>query len=145
MKNKPKTTAKRASAKKKTTAKRKTTSGKKLKNMSQTHGKDESIQPKFEPRTLDQVWGDTGLGKYKTFDESIYRERLDNMAKTDLQAHATRVGLVPIDNRSTLTQRLMREFKKHVNSFKPTNINISKPIAKDSLPLGVRKTLDEGK
>jgi hypothetical protein len=143
MKNKPKTTAKRTSAKKKTIAKRKTSSGKKLKNMSQTHGKNEEAV--FEPRTLDQIWGDTGLGKYKTFDETIYKDRLDNMAKTDLQAHATRVGLVPIDNRSTLTQRLMREFRKHINLFKPTNIKISKSIAKDSLPLGVRKTLDEGK
>lgn len=144
MKNKPiqkKTTA----SKRKSTTKRKTASGGKLKKMSQTHGKDESVQPKFEPRTLDQVWGDTGLGKYNTLDEDTYRGKLDNMAKTDLQAHATKVGLVPIDNRSTLTQRLMREFRKHANAFKPTSLKASKPIAKDSLSPEVRKVLDEGK
>ena len=144
MKKKP--ISKRTTAsKRKTTAKRKTTSGSKLKKMSQTHGKDESAKPKFEPRTLDQVWGDTGLGKYKTFDEGKYKDKLDNMAKTDLQTHATKVGLVPIDNRSTLTQRLMREFRKHVNAFKPSSVKASKPIAKDSLPQEVKRILDEGK
>ena len=107
MKKKP-TSKKSTTSKRKTASKRKTTSGNKLKKMAQTHGKDESIQPKFEPRTLDQIWGDTGLGKYNTLDEGIYKDRLDNMAKTDLQAHATKVGLVPIDNRSTLTQRLVK-------------------------------------
>ena len=136
MKKKKETSKKSAKTPKKAKAAKKN-----VKEITHTHAKEEN----FEPSTLDQVWGDTGLGKYKTFDESIYRERLDNMAKTDLQAHATRVGLVPIDNRSTLTQRLMREFRKHINLFKPTNIKISKSIAKDSLPLGVRKTLDEGK
>jgi hypothetical protein len=136
---------KKTISKKTTASKKKTTSGSKLKKMSQTHGKDESIKPKFEPRTLDQVWGDTGLGKYKTFDEGEYKNKLDNMAKTDLQAHATKVGLVPIDNRSTLTQRLMREFRKHSNAFKPSNIKTPKSIGKDSLPDDVRKVLDEGK
>ena len=144
MKKKP-TSKKNTASKRKTTAKRKATSGSKLKKMSQTHGKDESPQPKFEPRTLDQVWGDTGLGRYKTLDEDTYRGKLDNMAKTDLQAHATKVGLVPIDNRSTLTQRLMREFKKHVNAFKPSGIKTPKSIGRNSLPDDVRKVLDEGK
>ena len=67
------------------------------------------------------------------------------MAKTDLQAHATKVGLVPIDNRSTLTQRLVREFKKHVNTFKPASVKAPKSIAKDSLPEEVIKVLNEGK
>ena len=143
---KKKTTSKKSTtSKRKTASKRKTTSGNKLKKMAQTHGKDESIQPKFEPRTLDQIWGDTGLGKYNTLDEGIYKDRLDNMAKTDLQAHATKVGLVPIDNRSTLTQRLVREFKKHVNTFKPASVKAPKSIAKDSLPEEVIKVLNEGK
>lgn len=125
--------------KKKTTAKRTS----KLKNLKQAHGKDESQE--FKPRTLDQVWGDTGLGKYNTFDESVYRDKLDNMAKTDLQAHATKIGLVPIDNRSTLTQRLMREFKKHVNSFKPSGLNVSSSIEADKVPDEIRKILGEGR
>ena len=133
MDKKPKTPRKRASAKK----------GSKLKNIKQAHGKDESQE--FKPRTLDQIWGDTGLGKYNTFDADIYKNKLDNMAKTDLQAHATKIGLVPIDNRSTLTQRLMREFKKHVNSFKPSGLNVKSPISPEDIPDNIRRILEEGR
>ena len=114
-----------------------------LKNIKQAHGKQEN--GKFEPRTLDQVWGDTGLGKYNTFDADVYRDKLDNMAKTDLQAHATKIGLVPIDNRSTLTQRLVREFRTHVNSFKPHELSGSKTTDPTNIPEKVKKILEEGR
>jgi hypothetical protein len=86
---------------------------KKLDELTQAHGKQEV----FEPQTLDQIWGDTGLSKYKTFDEQVYASGLAEMNRADLQAHAVTVGLIPIDNRDILTQRLVREFKKHVSSY----------------------------
>jgi hypothetical protein len=85
-----------------------------LDNMSQTHGKIENIQYK----TLDQIWGDDGSGRYKTTDEKEYLNFLADMNKSDLQAHANKVGLVPIDNRETLTKRLVAEFKKYVSLYK---------------------------
>ena len=45
---------------KKATAKKKS-----VKNLSQTHGKEE----KFEPTTLDQIWGDDGIKDYKPNDD----------------------------------------------------------------------------
>ena len=112
--------------KKKTTsrAKRKRST----KSLSQTHGKEER---KTRPTTLDQVWGDTGLSKYGTMDEASYAEEISSMNKSDLQAHASTVGIIPIDNREMLSQRLMREFKKHVASYntpveKKRSIQLSK-------------------
>ena len=131
---------KKSETTRKTKAKTKKTS---LKSIKQAHGKQENV--KFEPRTLDQVWGDTGLGKYNTFDVDVYKDKLDNMAKTDLQAHATKIGLVPIDNRSTLTQRLVREFRKHVNSFKPHELSASKMEDPTKIPENVKKILEEGR
>ena len=98
--------------KKKTTsrAKRKRST----KSLSQTHGKEER---KTRPTTLDQIWGDTGLSKYGTMDEADYAEKISSMSKSDLQAHASTVGIIPIDNREMLSQRLMREFKKHIASY----------------------------
>ena len=98
--------------KKKTTsrAKRKRSA----KSLSQTHGKEER---KTRPTTLDQIWGDTGLSKYGTMDEADYAEKISSMSKSDLQAHASTVGIIPIDNREMLSQRLMREFRKHVASY----------------------------
>ena len=75
---------------KKATAKRKS-----IKNLSQTHGKEE----KFEPTTLDQIWGDDGSNVYGTMEETNYEGTLDNMNLSDSQAHASRVGIIPIDNR----------------------------------------------
>ena len=94
---------------KKATAKKKS-----VKNLSQTHGKEE----KFEPTTLDQIWGDDGSNVYGTMEEINYEGTLDDMNLSDLQAHASRVGIIPIDNRQTLRERLLREFRKHVSAYK---------------------------
>lgn len=93
---------------------KKRTSKKKVEEMSQTHGMEESVQP----TTLEQVWGDDGLGKYKTLDLEAYEGEINAMNKSDLQAHAQKLGLLPIDNRNELQSRLVREFKKHTSSFK---------------------------
>jgi hypothetical protein len=112
--------------------KKKTTSRAKkkrsTKSLSQTHGKEET---RTRPTTLDQVWGDTGLSKYGTVDETTYAEEISSMSKSDLQAHASTVGIIPIDNREILSQRLMREFRKHVASYntpmeKKVGVTISK-------------------
>ena len=65
---------------------------KKVKNineLSQTHGKVEEYQPK----TLDQIWGDTGMSKYKTLEEDKYMDYLSDMNKSDLQNYAEEVGI----------------------------------------------------
>ena len=99
-------------------AKKKTTSRAKkkrsTKSLSQTHGKEEK---RTRPTTLDQIWGDTGLSKYGTMDEKAYAEEISSMSKSDLQAHASTVGIIPVDNREMLSQRLLREFRKHVASY----------------------------
>jgi hypothetical protein len=104
----------------------------KLEDLSQAHGKEE----KFRPTTLDQVWGDTGHSKYSTLEESEYEDSLGEMNKSDLQTHATQVGIIPVDNRDMLTQRLVREFRNHVNSFrapsesKQANRTMSKEVSR---------------
>ena len=91
---------------------------KKTKNvneLSQTHGKEE----KPVPTSLEQIWGDDGTSKYKTLDADKYRDYLSSLGRSDLQAHAVKIGLVPIDDRTQLTTRLLREFKKHAAKYRP--------------------------
>jgi hypothetical protein len=120
-------------AKKKSTPKK----TKKVKNLTQAHGKVEE----FEPSTLEQIWGDDGTGTYGTSNENDYLEQLNGMAKVDMQAHATKVGLIPIDNVEILKARLVKEFRRHLNLYqKPKvrqrdNPSISKK-AKDILSEG---------
>ena len=87
-----------------------------MKNMSQTHGKVEEPQ-EVVATTLDQIWGDEGLTRYKTLEDKTYRDLLQSMSLTDLQTEAQRIGLVPVDNREMLTGRLMREFRTHVQQY----------------------------
>jgi hypothetical protein len=86
----------------------------KLDNLSQTHGKIE----KYECKTLDQILGDDGTSKYKTLDLEKYKEYLYDLNKSDLQSHASKIGLLPIDNRELLSKRLIKEFEKYTSSYK---------------------------
>jgi hypothetical protein len=100
---------------KKTTSKAAKKAPKKLSKMSQAHGKEE--KEKFEPTTLNQVWGDDGMSKYKTLDTEEYEKQVRAMSKSELQKHSTQIGLIPIDNREILTGRLIREFSRHVAAY----------------------------
>ena len=84
-----------------------------LDELSQSHGKEEGTQP----TSLDQVWGDTGISKFGTQDKDEYEDKLKDMNKSDLQTHATKVGLVPIDDPNMLRKRLLKEFTRHMSSF----------------------------
>tara|TARA_R100000008_G_C3560293_1_gene155744 strand:- start:63 stop:446 length:384 start_codon:yes stop_codon:yes gene_type:complete len=126
-------------AAKKKTSRATTAKKKNVKNLSQTHGKVE----KFEPTTLDQIWGDDGSSMYGTMDERTYEERLDDMNLSDLQTHASRVGIIPVDNRGMLKDRLMREFRKHVLGYKKPFSDETvgeKPVDKE-----IAKILSEGR
>jgi hypothetical protein len=93
----------------------------KLDSMNQVHGKKET----FKPTTLDQIWGDTGMSKYRTFDEATYMKELNAMNKSDLQSHAMKLGIMAIDDGDRLKKRLLQEFRNHVISYqipaKPLN------------------------
>lgn len=107
----------------------------KLDTLNQVHGKVE------KPITLDQIWGDDGKNKYGTLDINEYDIYLDSLGKSDMQAHAIKVGLVPVDDRSTLVKRLKQEFKKYASQFQPRpQINNGNKLSKEA-----RDILAEGR
>ena len=110
----------------------------KLESLAQTHGKEET----FKPTTLDQIWGDTGISKYQTMDLGLYQEQLRAMNKSDLQSHASKIGLVPVDDRTVLTDRLLSEFRKHVNSYQIPEDTLNNH---QDLTPEMQRVLDEGK
>ncbi len=100
----------------KSTSKKQAKKADKLDSLSQAHGKTEHT-----PQTLDQIWGDDGVSKYKTLDAEVYEKQLDNYNLTDLQRHASRFGIIPVESRARLKDTLMREFKKHASSYNVPN------------------------
>lgn len=107
---------------------------KKINALHQAHGKIEN------PVTLDQIWGDTGISKYGTLDINEYEKYLNDLNKSDLQAHASKMNLVPVDDRKTLVERLKREFIKHASLY-------NKPSIKNEIKISKRAKdiLSEGK
>jgi hypothetical protein len=118
--------------------KRKATKKTSLKNISQAHAQIE----KFQATTLDQIWGDDGMGMYGTLDPVSYEKRLDDMNMSDMQSHASRVGIIPIDNRSMLRERLLREFRKHASGYKKP---ASAPERNPEIDKEAEKILSEGR
>jgi len=115
---------------------------KKVEDMSQAHGKLE--KPVYS--SLDQIWGDSGIQKYGTFDEEEYIRQLKDMTKSDIQAHANKLGLIPIDNRTELEKRLIKEFVHHKIKYTatvPENLQINN--IEGNLSPDIRKILSEGK
>lgn len=110
---------------------------KNLKELSQTHGRLDDIQYK----TLDQIWGEDGSSKYKTSNLQDYLRYLNDLSKSDLQSHASKVGLIPVDSREMLTKRLETEFRKYMSMFTtPKNTENNLDLDKTS-----KDILSEGK
>jgi hypothetical protein len=114
--------------KKKTTKASKKTGS--LSKLSQVHGKNEDAleEQKYEPTTLNQIWGDDGTGRYGTMDIEKYKAEIDQMSRTDINAHAADLGVIPVEDRMSLEKRLTEEFTRHVNSYrKPLNKRVEDP------------------
>jgi hypothetical protein len=102
----------------------------------QTHGKVET--PKAS--TLDQVWGDTGNSRYGTFDVEEYKNQLREMNRTDIQTHATKLSVVPVENREMLEKRLVKEFEKHTLSYRKPDSPKLKGVSSEAM-----RILSEGR
>ena len=124
--------------KKNVTKASKTAKGKKIANLSQAHGKAEEKKPS----TLDEVWGDDGTSKYGTLDEAQYLNDLDGMTKADICLHASKLGIIPVDDRSRLLKTLLSNFRKYAAKF---NIPNQTNEAHEKLPKNIREILEEGK
>ncbi|SRR6266498_4232231 len=71
-----------------------------------------------ESSSLSQLWGDSGVGKYRTLDIEEYETQIKGFNKSDLDEHAHTLGLIPVENRQLLTKRLLDAFKVHVGGYK---------------------------
>lgn len=111
----------------------------KIDDLSQTHAK---IEEK-EYQTLDQILGDSGADKYGTFSEDEYWSQLNAMTKSDLQNHALKMNLIPVDNMKMLRDRLMNEFRRYNNSY--LKVSSTKKVLDTSVSDTVKKILAEGR
>lgn len=84
---------------------------KKLEQLHQADAVIHNRNPKVTLKTLDTIMGGS-FSKYKTTDAAVYEKYLKDLNKVDLQKEACTIGLMPIDDRLVLEERLLKEFDK---------------------------------
>ena len=95
----------------------------------------EEIQQTIEPIVeIDAVKSSFPETTYEQ-DLEKYTKLLHDLNKSDLQSHAIKVGLIPVDNRDILTKRLLKEFAKYASGFKTPKVNKTE-INRKSVTIG---------
>lgn len=109
----------------------------KTKTRIETHGQvEEPVKQKFQPTLLEQVWGADNQARYGTDEEEVYFKQVTEMTRSDLEAHARKMGVVIVEHTPRLRDKLMQEFASYVSfSRKPAS----------SMSLGPLKITDEAK
>lgn len=111
----------------------------KLEDLKQVNGKVET----FKPTTLAQIWGDTGSSKYGTLSLQEYELQLKGMNKTDLHAHARKLGIMPNENYELLVRKLKQEFTLFTNGYRmPAQSNLG---SQAKITPEIAKILAEGR
>jgi len=113
-----------------------------LETSAQIDGKAQGGAPEHLYGSLDQILGET-ISVYRTSNVTEYQQQIAEMNQTDLQAHALKVGLIPIEDRKVLVGRLVQEFERWQSRMMPQgNVKGTKKI--EDIDEKVRKILREG-
>jgi hypothetical protein len=78
---------------------------------------DQAIKMKKNVRSIDELLGRTENPYSASGTEQDYEQKLKNMPTTDLERHATEVGILPRSNRQTLVAKLLQEYRKKSNGY----------------------------
>ena len=100
----------------KSTASRKSTAKKKvsLDSLQQTNGKTYEDQV-AKARELEDILGIAKINPFKTNDKRVFKEMLEEMNLTDLQAFAVKVGVFPAGNKTVLRNKIKRAFESSLH------------------------------
>jgi len=90
-------------------------------------GKKGNIQGSVNLR---QVWADPDFNKFGTEDLAEYEGKLDEMNLSDLQTHATKVGVIPRADRVRLKKDLLKSFKIYQTNARVCSGRVQKPQRK---------------
>lgn len=98
-------------ARKKTTKKSTASkNNKKLENLNYTDGVDSKTKDIDKIKNLESLLGVKSSNAYGTRDRDVFEGQLADMTMTDLQTLAVRVGVFPSGTRSSLKNKLLKQF-----------------------------------
>tara|TARA_Y100000361_G_C11092238_1_gene307081 strand:+ start:362 stop:856 length:495 start_codon:yes stop_codon:yes gene_type:complete len=129
-----KTTTKKATAKKAAT--KKVTKKEQLEGMQVADGKTNDDLDKI--RDLEKIMGVHQINPFKTNTLAVFQENLADMNLTDMQRLAVKAGLLPSGNRTTLKNKLLKEFKARTQGGKGSSVMVTRPIVDPDSPEGIK-------
>jgi len=95
----------------------------KLKSLQLVDGKSEDSRTYANIKTIDEIMGIKPQGAFKAKSVAEFEDQLNTqMNLADMQALASRVGLLPIHDRNVLKKRLLDEFKKDLRKKLPYEV-----------------------
>jgi len=94
------------------------------------------------PGSLDRIMGES-MSVYSATSPEEYISQLAEMNQTDIQAHAYKVGLIPIEDRRVLVDRLVKEFRLWASRNSPVTNQVG-ALGMNDISDEVRKILREG-
>jgi len=92
--------------------------------------------------SLDKIMGES-ISVYSATSSEDYISQLAEMNQTDLQSHAYKVGLVPIEDRKVLVERLVKEYRIWASRHAAVQVQANQPNS-GNISDEVRKILREG-
>lgn len=110
MARKKTTTSSKSTASSKSNAKKKVS----LDSLQQTNGKSYEEQV-AKARELEEILGIAKINPFKTNDKRVFKEMLEDMNLTDLQAFAVKVGVFPAGNKTVLRNKIKRAFESSLH------------------------------
>ena len=89
-----------------------------------------------EIRNLEKLMGVHQVNPFKTNTLEVFQENIAGMNLTDMQRLAVKAGLLPSGNRTTLKNKLLKEFKARTSGGKGNSVMVTKPIVDPDSPQG---------
>lgn len=124
-----KQSAKTQKTKAKTTAKTKKTTVLKSKKLNYTDGKAHEIDERQKLRDLEEILNPGGMfNPFRVNTEEDFDSKVSDMSLPELQSLAVETGVFPSGNKTSLRQKLKKEFKSRVFQGKGRVIQQDKPI-----------------
>ena len=94
--------------------------------MKQTHGQVETVPQKLSEIIAAKNGEEVAVnfGPYKTQDAEAYAQYVSGLSRADLEAHCSRVGVIPAGESKLIAKKLVTEFKR----FWQGNAELPRPI-----------------
>jgi hypothetical protein len=101
----------------------------KLEELNQTTGKSYEDQV-AKAKELEEILGIAKINPFKTNDKRIFKDMLEDMNLTDLQAFAVKVGVFPSGNKTVLKNKIKRAFESSLHGQGSVQV-MGQPITLD--------------